>query len=55
MCGLPWSLSDAFLDAHNNPANGDLMDALLPDWFVVPDPETYIRYLARRVRVNAYW
>jgi ABC-type phosphate/phosphonate transport system substrate-binding protein len=48
-------LRDAFLEAHNDPVNGRLMDELLLDRFVVPDPETYAPYPARRARVNAHW
>ena len=48
-------LREAFLEAHNDPANGGLMEALLLDRFVVPNPETYAPYPARRARVNAHW
>ncbi len=48
-------LREAFLDAHNDPANSELMEALLLDRFVVPDPETYAPYPPRRARVNGHW
>ncbi len=48
-------LRDAFLDAHNDPANGRLFDELLLDRFVAPDTGSYLPYPARRARVNAYW
>ncbi|MBT3941385.1 MAG: PhnD/SsuA/transferrin family substrate-binding protein [Chloroflexi bacterium] len=48
-------LREAFLDAHNDSANSELMQELLLDRFVVPDPETYSPYPARRARVNAHW
>ena len=48
-------LRDAFLNARNDPANHGLMDELMLDRFVVPDPGTYALYPARRARVNAHW
>lgn len=48
-------LREAFLDAHNDRANAELMDALLLERFVVPDPESYAPYPARRAQVNAHW
>ena len=48
-------LRDAFLDAHNDPANDRLMDELLLSKFVAPDIGSYLPYPARRARVNAHW
>jgi ABC-type phosphate/phosphonate transport system substrate-binding protein len=54
--GQPSSeLRDAFLNAHDDPANGPLMEELLLDRFVAPDTGSYLPYPARRARVNAYW
>ena len=48
-------LRDAFLNAHDDPANERLMDELLLSKFVAPNTGSYLPYPARRARVNAYW
>ncbi|MDA1258975.1 MAG: PhnD/SsuA/transferrin family substrate-binding protein [Chloroflexi bacterium] len=48
-------LREAFLNAHADPANRELMAELLVDRFVVPDPATYFPYPSRRARLNEYW